>query len=106
LRVTCRTLVADGVYFFRVNVGTWHPYLVFLYPARSYEDLQGESENDGLHAMEARSVRLHGRLAMRQASLDQVSEWICGFGWGGFREEEGLSSLEKISGGFRLRSVG
>lgn len=33
-----------------------HPYLIFLYPARSYEDLNDESENDGLHAMEARSA--------------------------------------------------
>ena len=45
-------LVGDGVFFFRINVGTWHPYLIFLYPARSYEDLNDESENDGLHAME------------------------------------------------------
>jgi hypothetical protein len=37
------SLVSDGWFFFRINVGSWHPYLAFLYPARSYEDLNEES---------------------------------------------------------------
>jgi hypothetical protein len=40
------SLVADGVYFFRINVGTWHPSLAWLYPARSYEDLNDEAGID------------------------------------------------------------